>query len=122
MKKKKKERIEKLISGITDVQWHRNGICGLGFHVVRFISDGDNGDPRPFVAVVFNRAEHYEIAVLDTTDLTQCWRGDNFRDEVVAAIDVYESRKADEWSQLMRFTTEKKTAAEPLFYTRKERV
>ena len=118
----RKKKVEKLVDEITDVQWHRNGISGLGFHVVRFVSKGDDGPPRPFVAVVFNKAENYEIAVLDTTDLTQCWRGDRFKDEVMEAIEVYDNRSVDNWTQLMTVSKVEKVPESPLFYTRKERV
>lgn len=76
----------------SDIAWHRNGISGIGFHVVRFAFTED-GDTHPdMLALVF--PEPGAIAVLDQTALAQgviafgvnSWRGDRFEPAVRRAI------------------------------------
>ena len=62
---------------IIQIYFHRNGISGAPFHVIRF-HDGESSK----LAIVFDEAHH--CAVLDTAKLTagdiafgsNSWRGD----------------------------------------------
>lgn len=72
---------------ITDLAFHRNGICGAPFHVVLFHA----GDIR-MVGIVFD--EKYHCAVLDVDKLaagdiafrSNSWRGDSFEPTLRQAI------------------------------------
>lgn len=74
---------------IHEVAYHRNGISGIGFHVIRFRSAEGN----EMVGVVF--PETGAVAVLDIPMLAagniafargNSWRGDHFEDELRNAI------------------------------------
>lgn len=82
---------------IQEIAYHRNGICGEGFHVVTFTDERD-GDVsgRKMVAVVF---EHImATAVFDRELLGQgviafmenSYRGDHFDAELRSAIAAHE--------------------------------
>ena len=77
---------------IMQIDYHRNGICGAPFHVVRF---HDGGSSK--LAIVFDEAHH--CAVLDTAKLaagdiafgSNSWRGDVYEPQLRAAINrLYE--------------------------------
>ena len=97
------------------IDYHRNGICGAGFHVVRFdwedtLRNGEVQSGEGFVATVFDAPtdedgyaipRHTEftnpkVAVLDPANLDECWRGDQFADAIYEAIHAkeQEERKA----------------------------
>lgn len=66
---------------IESINYHRNGISGAGFHVVRFVDD-----ERPnMLACVFEELDH--VAVLDLDDLPQHWRGDEYTPDLRKAIE-----------------------------------
>jgi len=77
---------------IESIAYHRNGICGEGFHAVTFTWQN-----RPMVGIVFGADEddfNPRVAVLDRK-LTgegevgfgiNSWRGDHFADGLKAAI------------------------------------
>lgn len=56
--------------------WHRNGISGEGFHVVRFNWNDPEEPCKNMIATVFGDEKY--IAVLCLDDLSKCWRGDYF--------------------------------------------
>lgn len=66
---------------VKQIEYHRNGICGEPFYVVKFIWINTGQD---MLAVVFDDAMH--TAVFDATKLrlgdsgfgSNSWRGDNF--------------------------------------------
>lgn len=72
---------------IKQVEYHRNGICGNGFHVVTFTDK-----KRPMVGIVFD--EKGSCAVFDTDMLgkgiiefgVNSWRGDTYEDALRDAI------------------------------------
>ena len=81
---------------IRDTQYHRNGICGEGFHVVTF-DWHDDGETKRMVAIRFSDNHGSGgvcCAVLDIDLLAKgdirfgsnSWRGDHFVDEVDQAI------------------------------------
>ena len=68
---------------IEAIAYHRNGICGEGFHVVLFVQD-----KRRYLATMFQTAG--QVAVLDRDILAtgnvrfgeNSWRGDHFEDDL----------------------------------------
>lgn len=78
-----------------EVTYHRNGIGGIGFHVVRFQwYDPDIRDSRNMIATVF--PDEGACAVLDVEQTAQgnvafamgnSWRGDNFEPAIRQAIE-----------------------------------
>ena len=78
---------------ILQVAWHRNGIAGEAFHVVRFQNDEQN-----MVGIVFKDRGH--VAVLDTDLLhdgiiamgENSWRGDVFEPQLREAVEQYDNR------------------------------
>jgi hypothetical protein len=102
----------KLIHRIKKVDYHRNGVGGAGFYEVLFeMKDEDNPDKiRNMVATWFINPECYGAddedvwfatfsplcAVYDVDALSDgtdnCWRGDNFEEEVRQAVREYNKR------------------------------
>jgi len=77
---------------IKQVAYHRNGVCGEGFHVVLFTMVEDR-KRRDMMATVFDKPGH--VAVLDrnllgqgevTMDEGNAWRGDVFEEDLRAGI------------------------------------
>jgi hypothetical protein len=84
-------------SKIHSINYQRNGVCGIGFYVVRFDwrDDGDGGDGalRRMIGHVHpacdhdgneTRPEYYGVTDID--EPTECWRGDHFIDRLHDAI------------------------------------
>ena len=68
------------INYITNYEYHRNGVCGIGFHVIDFTwSDADFCEKSR--AIVFDNGDekptHYAVT---TSDPQEKWRGDHFID------------------------------------------
>jgi hypothetical protein len=92
-----------LVGRVLDVGYHRNGVCGAGFWTVLFVGHKDADETvrgSRFVATRFDHgtldSSDLRIAVLRVDDLdhgdaNNCWRGDNFADEIDAIIEA-ESR------------------------------
>jgi len=83
---------------ITNIEYHRNGVSGNGFHVVTFVMKNGNKNQN-MVAVLFE--EQGNISVLDIDMLAvqniafgeNSWRGDNFEDVLRKEIqDMYDER------------------------------
>lgn len=78
---------------IHEIAYHRNGIGGAGFHVVRFADDG-----HELIASVFEEGGH--VAVLELTLLPviafgeNSWRGDRYEAGLRAAIKAHQ----DAWT------------------------
>lgn len=81
--------MKRAIKKIHEIAYHRNGISGTGFHVIRFRSAEGN----EMVGIVF--PEEGAVAVLDIAMLADgniafargnSWRGDNFADDLRNAI------------------------------------
>jgi len=83
-------RNENLVTKVIDIQYHRNGIAGAGFHVILFKSGKQN-----MMGVVFEDVGY--CAVFDTDMLnagnikfgSNSWRGDNYEPELRNAIKKY---------------------------------
>jgi hypothetical protein len=78
---------------INNVDHHRNGVHGNGFHVVSFTHP--NG--MPMVGIVFDN-QPGNVAVLDVDLLSKGvigdpnkWRGDEFADQLRDAVEEYET-------------------------------
>ena len=69
------------VNTIEACQYHRNGICGVGFHVVDFTWEDDFNIAMTGRAIIFANGEkrptHYAIT---TKDPAERWRGDHFID------------------------------------------
>jgi hypothetical protein len=70
------------IKKITDIDWHRNGVGGIGFYAVDFVWSDDDHGPTKARAIIFSDGEegaaqpqHYAIT---TSDIYDHWRGDRF--------------------------------------------
>lgn len=77
---------------MTAVSYHRNGICGEGFHACLF-DWNDDGTKRKMVASVFDGAGQcavYDVAQLADGNIAfacgNSWRGDHFEDLLRKAI------------------------------------
>lgn len=78
---------------IDEVAYHRNGVCGNGFHAVlfRFKPDGERRE-KSFLATVFDEPGNCAVISLDRISVygvefgPNSWRGDWFEDELRAAI------------------------------------
>jgi hypothetical protein len=78
---------------IDEIACHRNGICGNGFHAVRFHWKPEDGKKsEAFLGIVFD--EEGSCAVLSLDRIAECgvafgpnsWRGDHFEGDLRAAI------------------------------------
>jgi hypothetical protein len=76
------------------VDYHRNGIGGIGFHVALFDNKTSEGTERRMVGVVFPEAG--ACAVFDVDELSKgniqfahgnSWRGDHFEPQLREAIE-----------------------------------
>ena len=91
-----------ILTNIT-VNYHRNGICGEGFHAVTFDFKEEEGEPsRRMIGIVFE--EPYHCAVLDVGLLAgkigakfgaNSFRGDYFESELRAAIAAHQKEQTD---------------------------
>jgi hypothetical protein len=84
-----------------EVAYHRNGVCGEGFHVVRFTCSEAAGE---FIAVRFEDAEgdNCRCAVFNVPmpaegniafAMGNSWRGGHFIEDVDKAIAAYEAER-----------------------------
>lgn len=84
---------------VTQVDYHRNGISGEGFHAVTFTADAD-GKPTAFVATVFDgpgQCAVLGIGPLGNGDVRfghNSWRGDIYEPALRRAIAAREAHQA----------------------------
>ncbi len=97
------------------IEYHRNGVGGMGFHVVLFHdSDGKEGHGRNMVGVVFNSKNQDDphqttgyCAVMDRDLLAKgvigmfegpgnAWRGDHYEKDLHLVIARDQARRARE--------------------------
>lgn len=77
---------------VDGVEFHRNGIRGVGFHVIRFHT-GRRPNRQDLVGIVFSNADDPDnpaaldgyVAVIDPAAPSEKFRGDNFERELRAA-------------------------------------
>jgi hypothetical protein len=82
---------KKLIKKILDVRYHRNGVTGNGFDVVRFVVGGRAKETeRVFLGIVFEERGNVAVVCLDDPGLApgrNMYRGDLFEGELRKAIE-----------------------------------
>lgn len=84
---------------IKQLDYHRNGVCGLGFHVA-IVEEIEDGERRDMLVVRFPSdadkdaggvlCAAFDIAKLIHHDIefgSNSWRGDHYADVMDAAID-----------------------------------
>jgi|PersoiStandDraft_1058852.scaffolds.fasta_scaffold22751_3 hypothetical protein len=72
----------RLIREVLSVRYHRNGISGIGFCRVDFI-EAQNGER--LIGIVAEDGGF--VGVIDPTDATSRWRGNDFAAELHEAIE-----------------------------------
>jgi hypothetical protein len=97
---------EILIHYITACEYHRNGICGVGFNIVDFVWSDKDFPATKARAIVFDNGDekptHYAIT---TQDPQEKWRGDHFIDQLWPLI---QERVEEKWqATLARLKSEK---------------
>lgn len=89
-----------LVKKVIEVSFHRNGICGVGFHAIRFVADttdeiGNTQKPDAnFLGIVFDEPGYCSVICLDLIETCgvrfaggNSWRGDRFEPELRKAIE-----------------------------------
>jgi hypothetical protein len=79
---------------IQEIEFHRNGVSGSGFHAVRFsVTRGPVDERGNFLATVF--VGRGDIAVINLDRIAEHgvgrdnkWRGDHYEDALRLAIEV----------------------------------
>lgn len=72
---------------IKAIDFHRNGVSGVGFYSVLFSMVDEYGKHRPNMhASLFLGAKGY-CAVHDLDDMTRTWRGDWFQEELMRQLE-----------------------------------
>lgn len=90
---------------INQIEYHRNGVCGVGFNAVLFTIDhtDDRGYPGNYLAIVFPDAQETAVINLDriaehgVTFGDNSWRGDLFNQELREAIAKIDALTPDEY-------------------------
>lgn len=89
----------RLVRKVEAIAYHRNGICGAPFWVVRFVGSCEKGHRERFIATVFAEPRG-ACAVLSLEKLaadgdiafgSNSWRGDHFEPELRAACEAWEA-------------------------------
>lgn len=85
------------IAEIEEIDYHRNGISGEGFHAVRFRADDGDHKLRHFLGIVFEESGYCAVICLDYlpmygVDTPNHWRGDVFETELRKCIKRAEKR------------------------------
>lgn len=75
---------------VKEIAWHRNGISGAGFYLVRFTFSDAQFTDEPLLATVFPEPGH--VAVINPTNVESKWRGDNFEAELRRACKQFSDR------------------------------
>jgi hypothetical protein len=89
---------------IQEIEFHRNGVSGSGFHAVRFsVTRGPVDERGNFLATVFE--SRGDIAVINLDRIAEHgvgrdnkWRGDHYEDDLRAAI----AADDEEWLEGLR--------------------
>jgi hypothetical protein len=83
---------------LISIAYHRNGVAGVGFHVVTFVDNTHDGTRTNMVGIVFDGSGR--CAVFDRDLLGQgeiafgenSWRGDVYERELRGFIHAWENR------------------------------
>jgi hypothetical protein len=84
----------KLIKKVTQIEYHRNGVCGDPFYAVLFT----DSEKRNMLGVVFDAPMSvavFEVGLLNDPKIGvtfghNSWRGDHYEPELRSAIRKYE--------------------------------
>ena len=79
---------------VTDITYHRNGICGRPFYSVRFAYNSGDGIEPNMLAIMpenANLKDNTECFVIDMNHPTEKWRGDDFARDVRAAVKEHQN-------------------------------
>jgi hypothetical protein len=93
---------------VTKVQHQRNGISGRPFHHVFFSYEEKGGAFHPnMLAIVPDKQDGAkpdlcECYVVDLNAPEECWRGDNFHDPVMDAIDNHRKAEDKRWNESLQ--------------------
>lgn len=94
------------VRSILSIDYHRNGISGVGFSVVRFtMKEEDKRSPTTMIGIVFSLTEPEKwngyCAILRASDITEgtlrmhedgaAWRGDHFESDLRKALERYDA-------------------------------
>lgn len=84
---------------VRELEYHRNGICGLGFHVA-IVDEIEDGKQREMLVIRFSKdadedtgqvvCAAFDLAQLDKRVIgfgSNSWRGDHYADTMDAAIE-----------------------------------
>lgn len=84
---------------VKKLDYHRNGVCGLGFHVA-IVEDRSDGEKRDMLVVRFSKEADketgavvcaaFDLAKLDEREIRffyNSWRGDHYNAVVDSAIE-----------------------------------
>lgn len=84
---------------VTQLDYHRNGVCGLGFHIGIIEDRNDDGTKREMLVVRFPKEADektgnvvcaaFDLAKLDRREIRSfynSWRGDHYSDVIDDAI------------------------------------
>jgi len=79
-----------LIKRVNQIEWHRNGICGVGFYAILF----ETTDNELMVASLYEDTGYCSVLrVDDLSDVDKgvtfginSWRGDNYETELREAV------------------------------------
>jgi hypothetical protein len=75
------------VLGVVSVVYHRNGVGGQGFHVVKFVEP----EYGTLLGVVFPKDTDDSVgavmcSVIDPTDAERCFRGDHYSEWLRAEV------------------------------------
>lgn len=95
---------------VTQLDYHRNGVSGLGFHVGIVEEPGDDGTKREMLVVRFPKEADqetgnvvcaaFDLAKLDKREIRffyNSWRGDHYSDVMDDAIEAQRKERNLHW-------------------------
>ena len=83
--------MQKLISRVVGIEYHRNGVSGTGFHIVHF-KKPEGRKRQDMIAIVFDEPgcvavfDYDKFKAGDFAWMSNSWRGDDFESELRTAI------------------------------------
>ena len=87
-----------MIIKVKEIAYHRNGICGEGFHVVTF-TQAEYGQTHNMLGILFEGSGRCAVLDVDQTAAGNIafangnsWRGDHFEDDLRKAITEDQAR------------------------------
>ena len=94
------------IDEIIACEYHRNGVCGVGFNVVDFVWSDRDFTKIKARAIVFSNGDEYPTHYSVTTDdPLEKWRGDHF---INLLWPIIEQKSEEKWqATLARIKSEK---------------